>query len=81
MEIDSMARELGSLVVGLEHFGSTSVPGCDAKPVIDILVGVREWLPPAAVVRTLEQLGMWTSEKRGSVVACICAAAGSAART
>jgi GrpB-like predicted nucleotidyltransferase (UPF0157 family) len=57
MEIESLARELGSLVVALEHFGSTSVPGCDAKPIIDLLVGVREWPPPAAVVRTLEELG------------------------
>ena len=30
-----------SLIVGLEHFGSTSVPGLSAKPVIDILIAVR----------------------------------------
>jgi GrpB-like predicted nucleotidyltransferase (UPF0157 family) len=30
-----------SLVVGLEHFGSTAVPGLSAKPVIDILIAVR----------------------------------------
>lgn len=26
----------------IEHFGSTSVPGLSAKPVIDILVGIQE---------------------------------------
>lgn len=28
-------------VVGIEHFGSTAVPGLIAKPIIDILVAVR----------------------------------------
>ncbi|MBI2741736.1 MAG: GrpB family protein [Rhodospirillales bacterium] len=30
-----------SLVVGLEHFGSTAIPGLSAKPIIDILIAVR----------------------------------------
>ena len=30
-----------ALVVGIEHFGSTAIPGMLAKPVIDILVAVR----------------------------------------
>jgi GrpB-like predicted nucleotidyltransferase (UPF0157 family) len=29
------------VVVGLEHFGSTAIPGLAAKPIIDILVAVR----------------------------------------
>lgn len=29
------------LVLAVEHFGSTAIPGMDAKPVIDILVAVR----------------------------------------
>jgi GrpB-like predicted nucleotidyltransferase (UPF0157 family) len=32
-----------SHLVQIEHFGSTSVPGLCAKPVIDILVGVNEF--------------------------------------
>ena len=28
-------------VVAIEHVGSTSVPGCAAKPVIDIMLGAR----------------------------------------
>ncbi|MFN3522344.1 MAG: GrpB family protein [Phenylobacterium sp.] len=31
---------LGARVLGLEHYGSTSIPGIKAKPVIDLLVGV-----------------------------------------
>jgi GrpB-like predicted nucleotidyltransferase (UPF0157 family) len=29
-----------SLVLGLEHFGSTAIPGLAAKPIIDILIAV-----------------------------------------
>lgn len=32
---------LGALVTRIEHIGSTAVPGLDAKPIIDLLVGVR----------------------------------------
>ena len=30
-----------SLIVGLEHFGSTAIPGLSAKPILDILIAVR----------------------------------------
>jgi GrpB-like predicted nucleotidyltransferase (UPF0157 family) len=30
-----------SLILGLEHFGSTAVSGLSAKPIIDILIAVR----------------------------------------
>jgi len=29
------------LIVGIEHFGSTAIPGLAAKPIIDILIAVR----------------------------------------
>lgn len=32
---------LGSMVITIEHMGSTAVPGLAAKPIIDLLVGVR----------------------------------------
>lgn len=33
---------LGSIVIEIEHVGSTAVPGIAAKPTIDIAVGVNE---------------------------------------
>jgi GrpB-like predicted nucleotidyltransferase (UPF0157 family) len=30
-----------SLIVRLEHFGSTAIPGLAAKPIVDILIAVR----------------------------------------
>jgi GrpB-like predicted nucleotidyltransferase (UPF0157 family) len=32
---------LGAIVLTIEHVGSTAVPGLAAKPIIDLLVGVR----------------------------------------
>ncbi len=33
-------RSIQLLIRGLEHFGSTAVPGLAAKPIIDILIAV-----------------------------------------
>src|SRR2546428_380027 len=32
---------LGSAVIAIEHVGSPSVPGLAAKPIVDLLVGIR----------------------------------------
>ena len=56
-EAESLRRALGSLVVQIEHVGSTSIPGIAAKPTIDIAVGVTTLdLPPDAEAR-LEEVG------------------------
>jgi len=33
---------LGARAIAIEHVGSTAVPGLGAKPIIDIMVGVRD---------------------------------------
>lgn len=38
-----LAPALGDSIVGIEHIGSTAVVGLEAKPVIDILVGVKNF--------------------------------------
>lgn len=48
---------LGERVLGLEHVGSTSVPGLAAKPVIDIDLTVSDSSEEAEYVPALEQLG------------------------
>jgi GrpB-like predicted nucleotidyltransferase (UPF0157 family) len=38
---DRVAAVLGDVAIGIEHVGSTAVPGCDAKPIVDIDVVIR----------------------------------------
>ncbi|CAN5169554.1 hypothetical protein BH10PSE11_BH10PSE11_32460 [soil metagenome] len=46
-----------TLIVGLEHFGSTAVPGLSAKPIIDILIAVRSLADArAGFVESLQNL-------------------------
>ena len=35
-----LARTLAGIALGIEHYGSTAVPGLPAKPILDIIVGV-----------------------------------------
>lgn len=48
---------LGELAVGIEHVGSTAVPGLGAKPIIDIMVGVARLEDGERCVGPLERLG------------------------
>jgi GrpB-like predicted nucleotidyltransferase (UPF0157 family) len=57
-EAARLRRTLDPDLVGLEHFGSTAVPGLAAKPIIDILVAVRSLERARAdTVRPLAGLG------------------------
>jgi GrpB-like predicted nucleotidyltransferase (UPF0157 family) len=40
-EAEKVARALGPVALGIEHIGSTSVPGLPAKPIVDMLILVR----------------------------------------
>jgi GrpB-like predicted nucleotidyltransferase (UPF0157 family) len=42
---------------GIHHVGSTAVPGLEAKPIIDILVGVRDLETARACFEPLARLG------------------------
>jgi GrpB-like predicted nucleotidyltransferase (UPF0157 family) len=49
---------LGSFLVTCEHVGSTAVPGLAAKPIIDLLVGVRSLAEAEShCIEALEALG------------------------
>jgi GrpB-like predicted nucleotidyltransferase (UPF0157 family) len=54
---DLVAPVLGELAAGIEHVGSTAVPGLDAKPIIDIDVVIRHAEDLDEVVRRLTSLG------------------------
>jgi GrpB-like predicted nucleotidyltransferase (UPF0157 family) len=52
-----IAAALGELAAGIEHVGSTAVPGLAAKPIIDIMVGVRSLAEGERCIGPLEGLG------------------------
>jgi GrpB-like predicted nucleotidyltransferase (UPF0157 family) len=53
-----LADVLGSTAVGIEHIGSTSVPGLAAKPVIDIHVAVPDVEDEPSYVPAIERAGV-----------------------
>lgn len=52
-----LAPIFGEHAAGIEHIGSTSVPGLCAKPVVDVLVGLRELELSDAQITAMEGLG------------------------
>lgn len=48
---------LGAAAVRVEHVGSTSVPGLVAKPIIDIVLAVRDCADESSYVPALEAAG------------------------
>ena len=49
--------DLEDAVLAIEHIGSTAVPGLDAKPVVDILIGVAGPSRCGAIIERLRALG------------------------
>ena len=48
---------IGEWLSGIEHVGSTSVPGLAAKPVVDIMPGLRSLGDSSHIVTPLQKLG------------------------
>jgi len=57
VEADRIRAAVGSLAVAVEHYGSTSVPGLRAKPIIDILIGVTAIDHGIAMIEPMARLG------------------------
>ena len=47
---------IGHKIIAVEHVGSTAVPGLGGKPIIDILVGVRQATDADECVPLLQDL-------------------------
>ena len=56
-ESAAIGAALGDYVSGIEHFGSTAVPGLIAKPIVDILIGARPGSEPHVATAVLAGLG------------------------
>ena len=60
-----LAQALGATAHAIEHYGSTSVAGLPAKPILDILVGVRPLSDWVKCHDPLLQLGYDYAEHAG----------------
>ncbi|MBK8048122.1 MAG: GrpB family protein [Anaerolineales bacterium] len=56
---------LADVVVAIEHYGSTSIPGLRAKPILDILIGVETQAGWTNCKAPLESLGYDYAEHAG----------------
>ncbi|SFG33100.1 GrpB domain, predicted nucleotidyltransferase, UPF0157 family [Halobacillus alkaliphilus] len=52
-----IAEILGENVLGIEHIGSTAIPGLQAKPIIDIMAGVRSLASYDSYIPHLSTIG------------------------
>lgn len=52
-----LLAEIGPYVVAVEHVGSTAVPGLAAKPIVDLLAGIRSLAEAPRCIERLAHLG------------------------
>jgi GrpB-like predicted nucleotidyltransferase (UPF0157 family) len=48
---------IGKTLVDIQHVGSTAVPGLAAKPIIDIMPGIRSLADAPRIIGPMERLG------------------------
>ncbi len=48
---------IGHLILAIEHVGSTAVPGLGAKPIVDIMVGIRNLADAVQCIEPLLSIG------------------------
>ena len=60
-----LAEALGPVAKGIEHYGSTAVPGLCAKPILDIMVGISPLSEWERCKPALEALGYDYAEGAG----------------
>lgn len=56
-EADLLRNALGEKALRIEHIGSTSIPGMDSKPIIDIMVAVESLTEAIRLIPVVEALG------------------------
>lgn len=62
----------GAMTGGIHHVGSTAVPGLDAKPVIDILVGVKDLETARSYIEPLAALDYMYAPYRSDEMVWFC---------
>lgn len=58
-------QTFGAYILGIEHVGSTAVPGLMAKPILDIDIIIQDYNAFPAINRDLESLGYYHNGDQG----------------
>lgn len=53
----AILRTLGDRIVAIEHVGSTAVPGLGAKPIVDVMAGLRRLAEVDSCTERLQTIG------------------------
>lgn len=64
-ECRRIAQACGSVVLRVEHIGSTSVPGLAAKPILDLMPLVKRFEDGFTCVEAMRRLGYWYAGEFG----------------
>lgn len=56
-EINALKKVSGSIILNIQHIGSTAIPGMSAKPIIDIDVAVKSLKAVNDLIEPLRKLG------------------------
>ncbi|MDJ0755154.1 MAG: GrpB family protein [Ardenticatenaceae bacterium] len=54
-----LRQVLGETALRIDHIGSTAIPGCDAKPIIDVQISVAELEPVDRYQAAIKSLGFF----------------------
>jgi GrpB-like predicted nucleotidyltransferase (UPF0157 family) len=73
VEADLLEATIGRWITGgIHHIGSTAVPGLDAKPIIDIAVGVESLQASRPCIEVLSKIAYLYSPYREDVMHWFC---------
>lgn len=56
-EAEAIRQALGDMAIDIQHIGSTAIPGIKAKPIIDILVGLKHFADGLGCIGAMESIG------------------------
>ncbi len=56
-EAEAIRQALGDKAIDIQHVGSTAIPGIKAKPILDIMVGIKNFADGPTCIGAMESIG------------------------
>lgn len=68
-EAEKIKNLIGDKIIEIEHIGSTSIPGVESKPIIDIAVLISRWENADDLIKKLSLMGYYFDVKAHEAMA------------